>query len=150
MTLPALLPALVLIAWTFQARFQTQPWQMLVFVPSILLAVALRFVFGWVLAALAFWTTRLHAIMHLYDRASFIFAGQIAPLSLLPGPLAAVGYALPFAYMLWAPSEILRGGVTVDQALWILVAQAVWLALSWLAFVVVWRMGLREFSAVGA
>ena len=150
MTLPALLPALVLIAWTFQAHFQTQLWQVAVFVPSVLLAVALRFVFGWVLAALAFWTTRLHAIMHLYDRVSFIFAGQIAPLSLLPGPLAALGYALPFAYMLWAPSEILRGGATFDQAMLILVAQVVWLVLSWLAFVVVWRMGLREFSAVGA
>jgi ABC-2 type transport system permease protein len=150
MTLPALAPALVLIAWTFQARFQTQPWQLAVFVPSILLAVALRFVFGWVLAALAFWTTRLHAIMHLYDRASFLFAGQVAPLSLLPGPLAAVGYALPFAYMLWAPSEILRGGVTVDQAMLILGGQLVWLVVSWLAFVAVWRIGLREFSAVGA
>src|ERR1700704_2250332 len=79
-TMPALLPALVLIAWSFQARFLTQPWQILVFVPSLLLAVALRFVFGWILAALAFWTTRVHAIMHLYDRVSFIFAGQIAPL----------------------------------------------------------------------
>jgi len=150
MTLPALLPALVVIAWTFQAHFQTQPWQLLVFVPSIVLAVALRFVFGWVLAALAFWTTRLHAIMHLYDRVSFIFAGQVAPLSLLPGPLAALGYALPFAYMLWAPAEILRGGMTVEQAMGSLVGQAVWLVLSWLAFVVVWRLGLREFSAVGA
>jgi len=149
-TLPALLPALVLIAWTFQAHFQTQLWQLAVFVPSILLAVALRFVFGWVLAALAFWTTRLHAIMHLYDRVSFIFAGQIAPLSLLPGPLAVLGYALPFAYMQWAPSEILRGGATFDQAMLILLAQVVWLGLSWLAFVGVWRMGLREFSAVGA
>jgi ABC-2 type transport system permease protein len=150
MTLPALLPALVLIAWTFQAHFQTQLWQVAVFVPSVLLAVALRFVFGWVLAALAFWTTRLHAIMQLYDRVSFIFAGQIAPLSLLPGPLAAVGYALPFAYMLWAPTEILRGGATFDQAMQILGAQLGWLVLSWLAFVVVWRLGLREFSAVGA
>ena len=150
MTLPALLPALVLIAWTFQAHFQTQLWQLAVFLPSIVLAMALRFVFGWVLAALAFWTTRLHAIMHLYDRVSFIFAGQIAPLSLLPGPLAVLGYALPFAYMLWAPSEILRGGVTFDQAMLILLAQLVWLGLSWLAFVAVWRMGLSEFSAVGA
>src|ERR1700694_2420047 len=149
-TLPALLPALVLIAWTFQARFLTQPWQIVVFVPSVLLAVALRFVFGWVVAALAFWTTRIHAIMHLYDRTSFIFAGQVASLSLMPGPLSALGYALPFAYMLWGPSEILRGGSTFDQAMLILGAQVVWLGLSWLGFVVVWRMGLREFSAVGA
>jgi ABC-2 type transport system permease protein len=149
-TMPALVPALVLIGFTFQARFLTQPWHLVVFVPSIVLAIALRFVFGWLIAALAFWTTRIHAIMHLYDRTSFIFAGQVAPLSLLPGPLAALGYALPFAYMLWAPSEILRGGTTFDQAMTILVAQAVWLALSWVGFVVVWRLGLRQFSAVGA
>ncbi len=149
-TLPALVPALILIAWTFQARFATQPWHVLVFVPSVLLAAALRFVFGWVMAALAFWTTRIHAIMHLYDRMTFLFAGQVAPLSLMPGPLAALAYALPFGYMLWAPSEILRGGATVEQALMMLVGQTVWLILSWVAFVVIWRMGLRQFSAVGA
>jgi ABC-2 type transport system permease protein len=150
MTLPALLPALVLIAWTFQARFETQLWHLVVFVPSVLLAMALSFMFGWVMAALAFWTTRIHAIMHLYDRVSFIFAGQVAPLSLLPGPLAALGFTLPFAYMLWGPAEILRGGATVDQVVTILGAQAAWLLVSSLAFAVVWRLGLRQFSAVGA
>jgi ABC-2 type transport system permease protein len=149
-TLPALVPALILIAWTFQARFETQLWQLAVFVPSIVLAVALRFVFGWVVAAFAFWTTRIHAIMHLYDRLTFLFAGQVAPLSLLPGPLATLAYALPFGYMLWAPAEILRGGSSFEQAMLILVGQTVWLAASWVAFVVIWRMGLRQFSAVGA
>jgi ABC-2 type transport system permease protein len=149
-TLPALVPALILIAWTFQARFETQLWQLAVFVPSIVLAVALCFVFGWVVAAFAFWTTRIHAIMHLYDRLTFLFAGQVAPLSLLPGPLATLAYALPFGYMLWAPAEILRGGSSFEQAMLILVGQTVWLAASWVAFVVIWRMGLRQFSAVGA
>lgn len=148
--LPALLPALVLIAWSFQAHFQTQWWQVAVFVPSVLLAAALRFVFGWLLGAFAFWTTRLHAVMHLYDRVVFVFSGQVAPLSLLPGPLALVGYALPFGYMLWAPAEILRGGMSVDQAIATLGAQATWLILSAIGYAVVWRLGLRQFSAVGA
>jgi ABC-2 type transport system permease protein len=149
-TLPALVPALVLIAWTFQAHFQTQLWQVALFVPSLVLAAALRFVFGWVMASLAFWTTRIHAIMHLYDRMTFLFAGQIAPLSLLPGPLAVLGYGLPFAYMLWAPTEILRGGASLEQAGLILAAQSAWLLVSWFAFVIIWRIGVRQFSAVGA
>jgi ABC-2 type transport system permease protein len=149
-TLPALVPALILIAWTFQARFATQPWQVLVFVPSVALAAALSFVLGWVMASLAFWTTRLHGMMHLYERMVFLFAGQVAPLSLLPGPLAALAYALPFGYMLWAPSEILRGGASLERAALILAGQTVWLALSWVAFVLIWRMGIRQFSAVGA
>jgi ABC-2 type transport system permease protein len=149
-TLPVLGPALVLIAFTFEARFDTQLWQFALFFPSVLLAAALNFLFGWVMATVAFWTTRVHGIMHVYDRLKFVFAGQVAPLSLLPGPWALVGYALPFGYMLWAPAEILRGGVAVDQAALILGAQSVWLVVSWLAFVAVWRMGLRQFSAVGA
>jgi ABC-2 type transport system permease protein len=149
-TLPALLPALILIAWTFQARFVTQPWQVLVFVPSVVLAAALSFVLGWVMASLCFWTTRLHGLMHVYERMVFLFAGQVAPLSLLPGPLAALAYALPFGYMLWAPTEILRGGATLEQAALILAAQAMWLIVAWFAFVVIWRLGLRQFSAVGA
>jgi ABC-2 type transport system permease protein len=116
----------------------------------VLLAAALRFVFGWVMASLAFWTTRIHAIMHLYDRMTFLFAGQIAPLSLLPGPLASLAYALPFGYMLWAPTEILRGGVSLEQAGAILAAQSAWLIVSWVAFVIIWRLGVRQFSAVGA
>jgi ABC-2 type transport system permease protein len=149
-TLPALMPALVLIAWSFQAHFQTQLWQALLFVPSVLLAAALRFVFGWFIASFAFWTTRIHAIMHLYDRTVFLLAGQIAPLSLLPGPLALLSYALPFGYMLWAPSEILRGGLDFAQAMLTILAQLVWLAISWVAYSLVWRFGLRQFSAVGA
>lgn len=149
-TIPILLPVLALIALSFQARFETEPWQVLAFLPSVLLAAALRFVFGWVLAALAFWTTRVHAVMHLYDRLVFVFAGQVAPLSLLPGPLAALSYALPFGYMLWAPAEILRGGLAFDQVMLVLAAQCFWLVVSWLAFLAVWRLGLRQFSAVGA
>jgi ABC-2 type transport system permease protein len=149
-TLPALLPVLVLMAWSFGARFQTQPWQVALFIPSVLLAATLRFVFGWFIASFAFWTTRIHAIMHLYDRVVFIFAGQIAPLALMPPALAALSYALPFGYMLWAPSEILRGGLSLDQTLLVMLGQILWLLVSWLAYVVVWRFGLRQFSAVGA
>src|SRR4030088_1666506 len=95
-TLPPLLPALILIAWTFHARFATQPWQLVVIVAGVLLAVALRFVFGWVVAALAFWTTRIHAIMHLYDRLTFLLAGQMAAETWFRCPLFVLPYALPF------------------------------------------------------
>src|ERR1051326_4923025 len=43
-TLPALLPVLVAIAWSFGARFETQPWHVAMFGVSVILAAALRFV----------------------------------------------------------------------------------------------------------
>jgi ABC-2 type transport system permease protein len=101
-------------------------------------------------ASLAFWTTRVHAVLHLYDRLSFILAGQIAPLSLLPDWLATLSFALPFGYMLWVPSEILRGGMDLNRAAVFVVGQCIWLAVGWIGFVIIWRLGLRQFSAVGA
>jgi ABC-type uncharacterized transport system permease subunit len=145
-----LIPVLLLVAWTFGAHFQTQPYHVLLFVPSVLAAAGLRWMMGWALATAAFWTTRIHAIMHFYDRLAFVFAGQIAPLALLPGPLQALGYVLPFSSMLWAPAEILRGGPSPGQALAIIAVQLAWLGVTWAAFLGLWRLGVRQYSAVGA
>jgi ABC-2 type transport system permease protein len=148
-TLPALLPALVLIAWSFHARFETQLWQAVLFLPSVLLAAALRFLISAILGTAAFWTTRIHALMSFYDRLTFLLAGQIAPLALLPGPLQALAYALPFGYMLGVPADLLRGGPDLPTTLTLVLGQAAWVTVAWVMYLVFWRAGLRQFSAVG-
>jgi ABC-2 type transport system permease protein len=150
MTSVAVIPVAVLIGITFDARFTTQPWHIAVGLPSVLLSAALTFVFGWVFASVAFWTTRVHAVVTLYQRAAFIFSGQVAPLTLLPGPLLAVAFALPFGYMLGVPAEILRGGPDLSTALLMVAGQVVWLAIGIVLYRVVWNAGLRQYSAVGA
>ena len=149
-TLPALLPVLALIAWGFQAHFAVAPWNVALFFPSVILAGALRFLSGWILGLLAFWTTRVAAVANLFEQVGFIFSGQIAPLSLMPGVLQTIAYVLPFGYMLGVPADILRGGLTIDQALLRVAGQAVWVGISYVAFQLVWRAGIRQYSAVGA
>jgi ABC-2 type transport system permease protein len=100
-------------------------------------------------ACSAFWTTRISAINTLLDRASFVFAGQVAPLALLPGLVHTLAYALPFGYMLGVPAAILSGQVPVGQAGRLLAAQAGWVGLTYVAFQLCWRLGLRQYSAVG-
>jgi ABC-2 type transport system permease protein len=138
------------IAFTFNARFDSQPWHVVLGIPSALLGGALYFTLDYALATVAFWTTRVHAATTLYNRIAFIFAGQIAPLSLLPGPLQTIGYILPFGYMLGVPADILRGGRTFDEAALLVAGQVVWLVVAVMLFRVVWRAGLREYTAVGA
>jgi ABC-2 type transport system permease protein len=149
-TIVPLLIVLTVVVVTFDPRFRTTPAHIALFVPSILLAAALAFVSGWVVAAVAFWTTRVHAVATLWDRAAFIFAGQIAPLALLPDPLQVIALALPFGYIVGVPAEILRGGVDVPTALLLMAGQAFWLAFFLVAFQFVWRAGVRQYSAVGA
>ena len=65
--------------------------------------------------------------------------GQIAPLELLPGPLRAVATALPFRWMVGFPVELILGRLTPRDALVGLAAQAIWLALAYGLFRLVWR-----------
>jgi len=58
--------------------------------------------------------------------------------------------ALPFGYILGVPAEILRGGVSVPTALQLMAGQAIWLVVFYFAFHRVWRVGVRQYSAVGA
>jgi ABC-2 type transport system permease protein len=146
----AVIPVAILVALTFDARFTTSPAHLAIGAVSTLLGAALAFTFGWVFASVAFWTTRVHAVVTLYQRAAFIFSGQIAPLLLLPGPLLAVAFALPFAYMLGVPSEILRGGPDIGTSLLWVGGQVVWLVVAIALYRAVWRAGLRQYSAVGA
>lgn len=149
-TLPFLLPVLVVIALSFHATFHTTPIQFLLFIPSVILGAALNFVLGWCVACLAFWTTRVEAISGLFDRATFLFSGQVAPLALLPGLLGTIAAALPFGSMIAVPTEILRGGVPPERALLPIAIQAVWVAVAVGAFQVIWRLGVRQYGAVGA
>jgi ABC-2 type transport system permease protein len=149
-TLPVLGVILILISISFNATYRTEPWHILAFIPSVLLAAALLFIFNWVIAALAFWATRMRTANTLFQRAAFVFAGQIAPIGLMPGWLQALSFALPFWYMMGAPTEILRGTVTPEQTMQILFGQAAWLAVTFVAFLWVWRRGLRAYQAVGA
>jgi len=150
MTSVAVVPVAVAVAITFDARFAATPAHLALGTVSVVLAAGLTFTFGWVFASAVFWTTRVHAIVTLYQRTAFIFSGQVAPLLLLPAPLLVAALILPFGYMLGVPTEILRGGVDVTTALLMIGGQVVWLAIGIVLYRVVWNAGLRQYSAVGA
>lgn len=150
MTSVAVVPVAILVAVTFDARFAAEPWHYALGTLSVVLGAAVQFVFGWIFASVAFWTTRIHSVVTLYMRAGFLFSGQIAPLSLLPGPLLVVGYALPFGYMLGVPADILRGGADLQAALLQMAGQAVWLGVGIVMYRAVWAAGIRQYTAVGA
>ena len=48
------------------------------------------------------------------------------------------------------PEERLQGSATLERAAFILAGQTVWLIVCCAVFRVVWRRGVRAYSAVGA
>lgn len=104
----------------------------------------------WTLAQAAFWTTRVGAINQTYFVLMLFLSGQIAPLTLLPHPVQVVAAILPFRWVISFPVEVLLGQHTPVEALMGLGAQVAWLIIGIVLVRVVWRAGLRVYSAVGA
>jgi len=149
-TLPILLVIGVLLALIFKPVASITWWAVLAFIPALFLAFLVRFLLEWTLALAAFWTTRVSAINQVYFVLMLFLAGQIAPLTLFPRWIQIVADILPFRWMLGFPVELVLGRLTPAQALQGLAAQGAWVVLSLIAIRVVWREGVRVYSAVGA
>ncbi len=143
------LPVVIVLALILRPEMHLTPGNVLAFLPALLLAWALRFFWGYWLALLAFWATRADALLAVQDSLVFLLAGQVAPVALLPGLLHSAAVALPFRYMVGFPVEILTGQVDpVGLALGFAV-QLGWLALALGLSALMWRQGVRRYSAVG-
>jgi ABC-2 type transport system permease protein len=145
-----LVPALGLLIWAFRPALHPEPWSVAAFVPAVVLAFLLRFLSGWTLALAGFWTTRVLALNEVYYVAMLFLSGQMVPLSLLPGPVQAVAAVLPFRWMVSFPVELLLGRVSPAAALAGYAAQLGWLVAHVALAALVWRAGVRRYSAVGA
>src|SRR6266849_5303027 len=112
-------------------------------VPTVVLAAALAFVWGYCVALVAFWTTNIRAINQLYWTGMTFLAGRLAPLALLPPALRAISWYLPFRWMLAFPVELALGRVPIAQIPLGLAWQALWLAAGIGAFRLIWARGMR-------
>lgn len=149
-TLPIVLLVAVGLAMIFHASISTPAWAIALFFPALLLAFVVRFLLEWTLSLAAFWTTRVSAVNQTYFVVMLFLSGQIAPLTLLPGPVQVIASILPFRWMLGFPVELLLGRHTLTEAAAGLGAQIVWLFVSLILMRIIWRRGLRVYSAVGA
>jgi ABC-2 type transport system permease protein len=149
-TLPFMLAVAGLLALIFHPALSPEPWAIGLFVPALLLAFLVRFLLEWTLAQAAFWTTRVSAINQTYFVLLLFLSGQIAPITLMPRPVQILAEILPFRAMVGFPVELLLGRLTLSDVLSGIGTQAVWVIIGLVLLRVVWRAGVRVYSAVGA
>ncbi len=144
-----MIPALIVLVLLFDPVFNFTWQSILLTIPVLVLAFAVRFLLEWSLALVAFWTTRITAINNTYFAISMFLSGRVAPIALLPLWLQPVAETLPFYYAIAFPAEVLLGRLTFTEVLVGLLHLMVWLVLSLLLLKYAWRRGVREFAAVG-
>lgn len=149
LTLVVLIPVTGLLIWLFAPTFNTPPWAVAAFIPALILSFLMRFMLGWSLAMIAFWTTRIAALNNSFYVLELFLSGRIAPLSVLPAGLQTVTALLPFRWALAFPVELLLGRLSVGEALAGLGMQALWLAISLIFMRLIWQAGVRKYAAFG-
>jgi ABC-2 type transport system permease protein len=143
------IPVALLLALLLEPEF-TFTWRNgVLFLPALIIAWALRFFWGYWLALLAFWATRADGLLALQDSLIFLLGGQVAPTRLLPPLVQELSTILPFRYMAAFPVEVLTGQLTQSEILVGFVFQVSWMLVAIGLYALMWRNGVRRYSAVG-
>lgn len=150
LTAAVIIPVVLILSLVFRPHFTITLQSLAVFVPVLLLAMALRFCIEWTLASTAFWITRINAINQIYFVSFLFLSGFAVPLPLLPGPVQTLAQWLPFYRVLGFPVDVLLGRLTSEQIATGIAAQIGWLVIAVILLNVTWARGVRQYSAVGA
>jgi viologen exporter family transport system permease protein len=142
-------PVSIVLAIVLRPELNATLTQVVLFCVALTGAWLLRFFWGLWLACLAFWATRADALLALQDALIFLLAGVVAPVALLPSALQTIAHVLPFYYMVGFPVEVLTGQISSSEVATGFVIQTAWLIVAVAIYRVVWRSGLKRYSAIG-
>jgi ABC-2 type transport system permease protein len=146
----ALAPLALAMIW-LGTYFEGLPW--LENLPGALLATLgaalIQFFFCFTLAMIAFWILDIGSVTFIIYSLEFLLGGHIFPVDAFPAWLQIICLHLPFAYETYFPAAILVGHVTgsamVDGFFW----QWAWIGFFYVLSGVLWKRGLRRYTAVG-
>ncbi len=149
-TLVLWIPIGVGLSLAFQPTLHPTWWQVIAFLVAIVTGFIMRFTLVWALGLATFWITKVSALFEVYFGLELFFSGRLVPIVLLPGWMQQAANWLPYQWSFGFPIEVLLGKLTPQQTLIGFGAQAVWFLIGAGLVAILWRAGLKRYSAVGA
>jgi len=123
---------------------------LLLAIPAVVIGFLINFLIGAIVTCAAFWTTRVYSLSEFLYGFIMLLGGTFVPLTLLPEFAQRIALVLPFQLYLYFPIQLILGRMSSGEIWLNFGLQAFWLAVSWLGFQLIWREGIKRFSAVGA
>ena len=144
-----LLPALGLALFIVHIDLPTSPTAAGMFLLSVAAGYVVNTSLNFLMNSVAFWTLEIHAIQMSVRWASDLLGGQILPLSLFPGFLGTIVFALPFAAVYSTPLRIYTGQLPASGYLAAFAGQLAWAALMTGLAMLLWRSAERRVVVQG-
>lgn len=115
----------------------------------MIFALFISFIFKMIVGISALWITDYSGLEQLVGITMLIFAGFIIPLEFFPSWLKTISYFLPFSYMIYFPVVAFTGKLAVVELFRVITVQVVWIIVLFLAYRLLWKKGIRKFTAFG-
>lgn len=144
------IPVVIAVLLAPGKQFNLHLLNLALFALTCVAGFAFEFVTQYLIGGFAFWIVQAHGIGAVYQLAKSFLGGYIVPLAMFPVGLQGLLRLLPFQASMALPVEVLTGRVTLEVALLRLGACCIWTMILALCARVLWRVGLRSYSAVGA
>lgn len=143
------LPLAACLALIFKPSLNPTWLQVAVFFAAIWGAYLIRTMLLSLLGMITFWTTRVGALYELFFAFELILSGRLVPMALMPGWVQFISAFLPFQWTFFFPINALVGRPTTTELLYGLGIQLAWILVGIIFARIVWRLGIRRYSAVG-
>jgi ABC-2 type transport system permease protein len=119
------------------------------YVVSLLLSFLIGFFFEACMGMLGFWILEVTSLLYIVQTINFFVSGHMFPLDLLPSPWPQILKCLPFQYLAYFPAAVLLGKIEGPNLAIGLLIQLTWAVGLMLLAMVLYRRGLRRYSAYG-
>lgn len=129
--------------------FSTGIMNVFIFTLSIILSIMLNFFLYFSLAGFAFWINEAGAIFIILGVVVNIISGGIFPLDIFGDKVLQVFRLFPFQYTIYFPVNVLCGRLHIEEMIFGLLIQLVWLVMLFCISNFVWKMGRKRYTAVG-
>jgi len=149
--MPLLLPLVGLVALAFgrDLSLPTNIRAWALFALSLPLAATIAFLLDVLIGSLAFWIQDVGGLIDIKELTSSALAGRFVPLALFPKALQPFMNAQPFRYTLSFPLEVLTGGLSRQETIRGFAWQIGYCVILWGCYRIMWRVGLRSYTAPG-
>lgn len=142
-------PLVVVAVLFFGLQLPTDPAQWLAFGLTLWLGQAILFLFDWIFACLAFYSTETWGLSMVRVGLAMFFSGALIPIQLMPAGLQAAAQAMPFAQALGVPASFLSGATAASALPDVLLVQVVWLVGLGVVSRLVYGHALRTLTVQG-
>ncbi len=122
---------------------------MLAYAASLVMAFLVGFYFEACVGMVGFWFLEVTSLLYIVMTLNFFISGHMLPLDLLPHPWSDILKALPFQYMAYFPAVVFLGKVKGWSLAMHLLLELAWAVGFALLCRLLFRLGLRRYSAYG-